>query len=92
MPLIYMVIPVAIQVRKRVFLRRFILIMPSFYQDRLGTNIGTAALKKERREHVYVFLYRLLQSARWGPLSPRPSLRYVHYVQLLLLLLLLLLP
>ena len=49
MPLIYMVIPVAIQVRKRVFLRRFILIMPSFYQDRLGTNIGTAALKKRKK-------------------------------------------
>ena len=28
---------------------RFILKMPSFYQDRLGTNIGKAAFKNERR-------------------------------------------
>jgi hypothetical protein len=35
------------QVRKRVFLRHVVLKMPSFYQDRLGTNIEK--LKTETR-------------------------------------------
>jgi hypothetical protein len=37
---------VAIQVRKRHFSSTFYTNMPSFYQDRLGTNMGKAALKK----------------------------------------------
>ena len=41
-------VPPADQVRKRIFLRHFML-KRSFYQDKLGTNIGKAALKKEWR-------------------------------------------
>ena len=37
------------QVRKRIFLCHFILKMPSFHQDRLGTNIGKALKKRDWR-------------------------------------------